>query len=147
MTNTRTACRLFSQDILGRWQDSTALSKCCCSAFRSTPSPVQVFFEVSAHTSRIHFHAAADGSQPLHFSLHVSLLLMHPTPASVAGILSALERRCTTPAEPEWHILFYVQHCLVCFLVILEASVDLEQSISRTRAGAECQQGLLCIGV
>ena len=57
----------------------------------------QVWFEVSAHTNRVHFHAAADGSAPLGLSLPLELLQLaaqaEPPPA-LTELLDAIDRRC-----------------------------------------------------
>ena len=59
--------------------------------------PPQVWFEVSAHTNRVHFHAAADGSAPLGLSLPLELLQLaaqaEPPPA-LTELLDAIDRRC-----------------------------------------------------
>lgn len=62
----------------------------------------QVWFEVSAHTGRAHFHAAADGSAPLGLSLPLELLQLAaqpPLPAALAQLLDALDARCAERAE------------------------------------------------
>lgn len=56
---------------------------------------LQVWFEVSPHTSRVYFHLAEDGSQPLGLSLPLDLLRMppQPPPASIVELLEAAEAR------------------------------------------------------
>ena len=57
--------------------------------------PLQVCFEVSAHTGRVHFHLATDGSRPLGLSLPLELLLMEGRPASLESLLTAIDSRLT----------------------------------------------------
>lgn len=61
--------------------------------------PPQVCFEVSAHSGRVHFHLAKDGSRPLGLSLPLDLLLLKEESASIVDLLSALDRRsgCLIP--------------------------------------------------
>jgi hypothetical protein len=54
---------------------------------------LQTCFEVSAHTGRVHFHLAEDGSNPLGLSLPLDLLLMAGTPSSLRDLLAALDNR------------------------------------------------------
>ena len=57
----------------------------------------QVWFEVSAHTNRVHFHAAADGSAPLGLSLPLELLQLAAQaelPPALSELLDAIDRRC-----------------------------------------------------
>ena len=56
----------------------------------------QLWLEVSAHTGRVHFHAAEDGGNPLGLSLPLELLLVPPEegmPATLEVLIGALERR------------------------------------------------------
>lgn len=55
---------------------------------------MQVWFEVSAHTNRVHFHADKDGSQPLGLSLPIGCLQGSETAASVQDLLEAVDERC-----------------------------------------------------
>ena len=55
---------------------------------------LQVWFEVSAHTSRVHFHANKDGSRPLGLSLPIGCLQDTETSANVQDLLEALDKRC-----------------------------------------------------
>ena len=54
---------------------------------------VQVWFEVSAHTSRLHFHAAKDGSAPFGLSLPMGALQGTGVSASLQDLLQALDTR------------------------------------------------------
>ena len=54
---------------------------------------MQVWFEVSAHTSRLHFHAAKDGSAPLGLSLPMGMLSGSDVSASLQDLLCALDTR------------------------------------------------------
>ena len=51
---------------------------------------LQVWFEVSQHTNRVHFNGAMDGSRPLGMSLPLELLETPGLPALLAELLSAL---------------------------------------------------------
>jgi hypothetical protein len=65
-----------------------------------------VWFEVSAHTGRAHFHAAADGGAPLGLSLPLELLQLSakpPLPAALAQLLDALDARCAARPEAPAH--------------------------------------------
>ncbi|KAK9843831.1 hypothetical protein WJX81_008228 [Elliptochloris bilobata] len=56
----------------------------------------KVWFEVSAHTNRMHFHAAADGSAPLGLSLPLELLQLAAVaalPPALTNLLDAIDRR------------------------------------------------------
>ena len=53
----------------------------------------QVWFEVSAHTSRLHFHAAKDGSEPFGLSLPMGTLQGAGVSASLQDLLQALDTR------------------------------------------------------
>lgn len=60
-------------------------------------NPLQVWFEVSAHTNRVHFHAAPDGGAPLGLSLPLELLALAPgaaLPPALLDLLNAFDRRC-----------------------------------------------------
>ena len=66
---------------------------------------LQVWFEASAHTSRLHFHAAQDGSAPLGLSLPMGTLQGLGMSASLQDLLQALDTRqvlafCVCP----WHL-------------------------------------------
>lgn len=60
------------------------------------PSPI--FFEVSLWTGRVHLHAAADGSVPLHLSLPAEALAVEESPilADLLATVTAL-RKATAP--------------------------------------------------
>ena len=46
---------------------------------------MQVWFEVSAHTGRLHLHLAQDGSQPLGFSTPLDECMHGQLPAAAAS--------------------------------------------------------------
>ena len=52
---------------------------------------LQVWFEVSQNTNRVHFNGAMDGSRPLGMSLPMELLEMPGLPALLAELLPALD--------------------------------------------------------
>ncbi len=53
----------------------------------------KVWFEVSPHTSRLHFHAAKDGSAPFGLSLPMGALQGTGVSASLQDLLQALDTR------------------------------------------------------
>ncbi len=57
---------------------------------------LQVWFEVSRHTNRVHFHGASDGSALLGLSLPMDLLTVpedQGTPQTIVDLLHAVEHR------------------------------------------------------
>ena len=63
---------------------------------------MQVCFEVSAHTGRVHFHLSADGARPLGLSLPLDILLLNEASATLQDLLAALDKR-HEKLEPPFH--------------------------------------------
>ena len=75
---------------------------------------LQVWFEVSAHTSRVHFHADKDGGRPLGLSLPIGCLQETETSASVKDLLEALDKRFAEPRTSAARPL--LSKCLLLYL-------------------------------
>ena len=61
--------------------------------FNKCASHMQVWFEVSAHTSRVHFHGSDDGTALLGLSMPMGMLQGTTLSASLQDLLHALETR------------------------------------------------------
>ena len=54
---------------------------------------IQVWFEVSAHSGRIHFHTAEDGSQPVGLSVPIEMLQSAELAPTLTDFLSIVQHR------------------------------------------------------
>ena len=54
---------------------------------------LQVWFEVSAHTGRVHFHSTENGTAPLGLSMPMGMLQGSTLTASLQDLLHALDTR------------------------------------------------------
>lgn len=62
---------------------------------------MQVWFEVSRHTNRVHFHGSEEGGALLGLSLPLDLLTVpeeQGTPQTILDLLQAVKDRCSLSA-------------------------------------------------
>ena len=135
-------------------------SPCTSAAFQARCSPLlhlmahhcdlkdgalQVWFEVSPHTGRLHLHLAPDGSSPLGFSVPldecmapVELPGSEPSEADgklVAGILKAAAARCRTLQMVACMLTEVLQHAPDC---------PVQQGVAMRHAQTCCKVSMPC---